>query len=124
METLAEDLATMVRTPLHDNHVELMRQIGTVRTFSVGEDLVKAGDPIDAFRAEHAGHRRGGLECVADVDVGAISTEDDELTGVHPDAGQPQRVRPGGVIGDGEPAERERRKDASGQESDRGRDRC
>ena len=49
METLAENLATMVRTPLHDSHVEQMRQIGTVRDLQAGDDIVKVGDPIDAF---------------------------------------------------------------------------
>ena len=49
METLAQDLATMVRTPLHDSHVEEMRKIGTVRTFEQGETLVEAGNDLNAF---------------------------------------------------------------------------
>ena len=43
METLAEDLATMVRTPLHDSHVEQMRAIGEVIDLSAGEILQNAG---------------------------------------------------------------------------------
>ncbi len=49
MESLAEDLATMVRTPLLESHVAAMREIGTTRSYAAGEDFVKAGDPIDAF---------------------------------------------------------------------------
>ena len=49
METLAEDLATMVRTPLHDSHVEQMRAIGEVIDLSAGEILQNAGTPSDMF---------------------------------------------------------------------------
>ena len=49
METLAQDLATMVRTPLHDSHVAEMRKIGKVEELPAGTVLVKAGDDIDAF---------------------------------------------------------------------------
>ncbi|PJI92611.1 thioredoxin reductase (NADPH) [Yoonia maricola] len=49
METLAQDLATMVRTPLHDSHVAEMHEIGTIHTYDAGETLVEAGSDIDAF---------------------------------------------------------------------------
>lgn len=49
METLAVDLATMVRTPLADSHVAAMRDIGEVVTLATG-DIVQAIDaPIDSF---------------------------------------------------------------------------
>ncbi len=49
METLAEDLRTMVRTPLHDAHVEAMRAIGHIEDLPAGELLFKAGDVMDRF---------------------------------------------------------------------------
>ena len=49
MESLAEDLATMVRTPLHDRHVAEMRKLGEVRQHAAGDMLVKAGSPQNAF---------------------------------------------------------------------------
>ncbi|EBA13062.1 FAD-dependent oxidoreductase [Roseobacter sp. CCS2] len=49
METLAQDLATMVRTPLHDSHVEEMHKIGTVRCYDKDETLVEAGSDLNAF---------------------------------------------------------------------------
>ncbi|MEJ8563167.1 hypothetical protein QTO30_19425 [Yoonia sp. GPGPB17] len=42
MEMLAQDLATMVRTPLHDSHVDEMRKIGTIKTFDAGDTLVES----------------------------------------------------------------------------------
>ncbi|MEO1639964.1 MAG: FAD-dependent oxidoreductase [Pseudomonadota bacterium] len=49
MESLAADLATMVRTPLHDSHITLMRQVGRVEKLGAGTTLQKAGDPSDTF---------------------------------------------------------------------------
>lgn len=49
MESLAGDLRTMVRTPLHDEHVRLMRRIGTEREVKAGDWLVRLGEPISEF---------------------------------------------------------------------------
>lgn len=49
MESLAEDLATLVRTPLHDSHVAEMRKRGTIREYAAGEMLSQAGSPADEF---------------------------------------------------------------------------
>ena len=49
MERFAGDLATMVRTPLHDSHVAAMRKIGTERIVKAGEMALSPGDPITEF---------------------------------------------------------------------------
>ena len=49
MESLAQDLATMVRTPLHEAHVAAMRRAGEVVHYPAGHMLQKLGDPIDTF---------------------------------------------------------------------------
>ncbi|MEM0949440.1 MAG: FAD-dependent oxidoreductase [Pseudomonadota bacterium] len=49
METLAADLRTMVRTPLHDTHVRAMRRVGEVRHLKAGDWLAKAGERADSF---------------------------------------------------------------------------
>ncbi|NKX43375.1 FAD-dependent oxidoreductase [Roseicyclus persicicus] len=49
MESLAADLRTMVRTPLHDDHVAAMREAGTEETIAAGETLFRAGDRMDRF---------------------------------------------------------------------------
>ena len=49
MDSLAPDLATMVRTPLHEAHVRRMRRIGSEHVIAQGEILVEPGAPIDAF---------------------------------------------------------------------------
>ncbi|WP_375552802.1 FAD-dependent oxidoreductase [Rhodophyticola porphyridii] len=49
MESLAADLTTMIRTPLHDAHVRAMARIGTERHLKAGEWLAHAGDPITEF---------------------------------------------------------------------------
>ena len=49
METLAQDLATMVRTPLHESHVAEMRKIGVIRNYAKGDMLAEAGVPLDVF---------------------------------------------------------------------------
>ena len=55
METIAADLRTMVRTPLHDEHVRAMRRVGTTRDYKEGEVLAKAGEPADVFHYVEAG---------------------------------------------------------------------
>ncbi|MEM1381164.1 MAG: FAD-dependent oxidoreductase [Pseudomonadota bacterium] len=49
METLAQDLRQMQRTPLADEHVALIRERGTERRYAAGEMVVRPGDPMDAF---------------------------------------------------------------------------
>ena len=49
MDTLAPDLRTMVRTPLHDSHVAAMRKAGTSRAFGPGEMLTTLGAPQTEF---------------------------------------------------------------------------
>ncbi len=49
MESLAEDLATMVRRPLTDDHVAAIRRIGTERQVAEGEIFLRTGDPADRF---------------------------------------------------------------------------
>ena len=49
METFAADLATMVRTPLTDDHVTAMRRFGTTRDVDAGEMLQEPGTRQDHF---------------------------------------------------------------------------
>ncbi len=49
MERLAEDLTTMVRTPLHDSHVDEMLKIGVERKLDKGEMLQLPGHPAVTF---------------------------------------------------------------------------
>jgi thioredoxin reductase (NADPH) len=49
METLAQDLRTMVRTPLTEAHVAAMRRVGQEETLSAGEKLFHTGDVQDRF---------------------------------------------------------------------------
>jgi len=49
METLAADLRTMVRTPLHDDHIAAMRRIGTVEDVPAGTMVFDPGDVMDRF---------------------------------------------------------------------------
>ncbi|MBM2576008.1 FAD-dependent oxidoreductase [Jannaschia sp. Os4] len=49
MESLAHDLRTMQRTPLHDSHVEHLRHIGEVVERKAGDVLFDLGDPMDTF---------------------------------------------------------------------------
>jgi thioredoxin reductase (NADPH) len=49
MESLAEDLATMVRRPLSAEHIAAMRRIGTLREVPEGEIFLRTGDPADVF---------------------------------------------------------------------------
>ncbi|PWK60887.1 FAD-dependent oxidoreductase [Roseicyclus mahoneyensis] len=47
MESLAADLRTMVRTPLHPDHIEAMRRLGTEEVIAAGAFLYHAGDVQD-----------------------------------------------------------------------------
>ena len=49
MESLAENLRTMVRTPLADDHVRAIRRIADVATYEPGEMVAEVGDPMDRF---------------------------------------------------------------------------
>ncbi|MCK0169198.1 FAD-dependent oxidoreductase [Jannaschia sp. S6380] len=49
MESLAQDLSTMVRTPLTDDHVARIREIGREMEFGAGETFVALGAPMDRF---------------------------------------------------------------------------
>ncbi|MEP6558080.1 MAG: FAD-dependent oxidoreductase [Burkholderiales bacterium] len=49
MESLAQDLETLVRTPLSERHVQAMHEIGEVRAFAADEMLVRLGDPSNTF---------------------------------------------------------------------------
>ncbi len=49
METLAQDLRTMVRTPLTDAHVAAMRKIGTEEDIPAGQTIFKTGDVQEHF---------------------------------------------------------------------------
>ena len=49
METLAEDIRTMVRRPLADDHVRAIRRIAVEVEFAAGEMIAEVGDPMDRF---------------------------------------------------------------------------
>jgi thioredoxin reductase (NADPH) len=49
MESLAENLATMVRRPLTEGHVDALRHIGRERSLAEGEVVVLAGVPYENF---------------------------------------------------------------------------
>ena len=49
MESLAEDLRTMVRTPLADAHVAAIRGIAEELSFAEGAMVAEVGDPMDHF---------------------------------------------------------------------------
>ena len=49
MEKIADDLSTMRRTPLLDEHVEAMRAIGELKQYAKGDYLTNIGDPTDRF---------------------------------------------------------------------------
>ncbi len=56
MESLAEDLATMVRRSLTDHHVALMRGIGSERAYADREVVIDAGVPVEHFFYVLEGH--------------------------------------------------------------------
>ena len=43
METLGEKLETMPRVPLADDHVAMLRELGTEREYASGEMVAEAG---------------------------------------------------------------------------------
>ncbi|MGF1464398.1 MAG: FAD-dependent oxidoreductase [Maricaulaceae bacterium] len=49
MESLAQDLRVMVRTPLSPAHVEALRAAGEEVTFEPGDLVARVGEPMDAF---------------------------------------------------------------------------
>ncbi|MBT8415661.1 MAG: FAD-dependent oxidoreductase [Boseongicola sp.] len=49
MESLAEDIRTMVRRPLADDHVRAIRRIADEVEFAAGEMVAEVGDPMDRF---------------------------------------------------------------------------
>ncbi|MEM9795054.1 MAG: FAD-dependent oxidoreductase [Pseudomonadota bacterium] len=49
MESIAQDLRTMVRTPLTDDHVARIREIGREVEVPAGETFQKLGDPMTCF---------------------------------------------------------------------------
>ena len=55
MESLAQDLATMVRTPLDETHVAALREIGVERDWDAGAMLQEYGKPAVTFHYVVAG---------------------------------------------------------------------
>ncbi len=49
MESLAADLREMTRTPLHQSHVETLKELGTEVGFKAGQIVAEIGDPMDQF---------------------------------------------------------------------------
>lgn len=49
MESLAENLRTMIRRPLAEAHVRALTRAGAPRDVAAGEIVVRAGDPTDTF---------------------------------------------------------------------------
>jgi thioredoxin reductase (NADPH) len=49
MESLAADLATLIRTPLHPSHVAAMRAVGVERRYEPGQLLQEMGEPAATF---------------------------------------------------------------------------
>lgn len=49
MDSLAENLATMVRRPLTPDHVTRLRRHGLERTYAEGDFVFRSGDPLDRF---------------------------------------------------------------------------
>ncbi|NKX48811.1 FAD-dependent oxidoreductase [Rhodobacteraceae bacterium R_SAG8] len=47
MESFANDLSQMQRTPLHADHVEALREVGTIRTYGAGDTIIRPGDPLE-----------------------------------------------------------------------------
>ena len=49
MESLAEDLATMIRRPLTEGHVDLLRRAGRIEEIEPGSIVIRAGDAYEDF---------------------------------------------------------------------------
>jgi len=41
MESFANDLSQMQRTPLQADHVEAPREVGTIRTYGAGDTIIR-----------------------------------------------------------------------------------
>ncbi len=49
MESLAEDLRTMQRVPLADEHVAALHDVGEERSYEKGDMVAEVGEPMDRF---------------------------------------------------------------------------
>jgi thioredoxin reductase (NADPH) len=49
MESIGRDLLEMKRVPLAASHVQALRSAGTVRHYTAGDFIVRAGEPADRF---------------------------------------------------------------------------
>ncbi len=49
MDSLAPNLLEMQRTPLHDDHVATLHEVGVERSYEKGAIVVDEGDPMDRF---------------------------------------------------------------------------
>ncbi|MBO6758529.1 MAG: FAD-dependent oxidoreductase, partial [Roseibium sp.] len=49
MESFAANLREMTRTPLHESHVEAIRDLGNEVRFDAGKIIAEVGDPMDTF---------------------------------------------------------------------------
>ena len=49
METIADDITVMRRTPLEPPHVAALRAIGSERRYAKGEMVARPGEPMDRF---------------------------------------------------------------------------
>ncbi|THH37275.1 cyclic nucleotide-binding domain-containing protein [Aliishimia ponticola] len=49
MESFADNLAQMGRTPLHDDHVAALRKAGTPRSYGAGDIVIRPGEPMTEF---------------------------------------------------------------------------
>ena len=49
MEALGEDLEIMPRVPLADSHVDMLRAIGTERSYAPGAMVAEVGETMDRF---------------------------------------------------------------------------
>ena len=49
METIADDITVMRRTPLEPGHVDALRKLGSARRYAKGEMVARPGEPMDRF---------------------------------------------------------------------------
>ncbi|MBC2777211.1 FAD-dependent oxidoreductase [Parasphingopyxis marina] len=49
MENFGDDLKTMRRVPLAEDHVTAIHEIGAIRTYETGDIVAAVGDPLDRF---------------------------------------------------------------------------
>ena len=57
MESLGENLETMPRVPLADEHVAKLHEIGTERSYEAGEMVAEIGDTVDVHCLIHEGEK-------------------------------------------------------------------